>query len=106
MNTVYTARERFALWLLGAGGLVGLNGAFVYGLIVSPGSLRAALSNPVAVAFILEALALVVVLAYLLGKWGLLRIRWGWFVVLSLLGGLAFALPVALLWRQPRDGNR
>ena len=106
MNTAYTARERFALWLLGASGLVGLNGAFVYGLLASPGSLQAALSNPVALAFILEALVLVVVFADLLGKWGLLRVGWGWFVLFSLLGGLAFALPVALLWRQPRDGNR
>ncbi|MEO8502590.1 MAG: hypothetical protein ABI609_01725 [Acidobacteriota bacterium] len=106
MNTDYSAGERFALWLLAAAGLVGLNGAFIYGLMASPGSLRAALTNPVAVAFILEALVLVVVLAYLLGKWGLLRIGWVWFVLLSLIGGLAFALPVALLWRRQRGGNR
>ena len=37
-------------------------------------------------------------LAYLLAKWGVLRLRWPWFVGLSILGGLLFALPVELLW--------
>jgi len=97
----YSQRERFWLWTLAIVGAVGLNGAFAYGLFARPGALGSAMTNPVAAAFIVEALVLMGVLAYLLGKWGLSRVHWAWFVVLSLVGGLAFALPVALLWARP-----
>ena len=102
----YTPGERFWLWTLAFIGAIGLNGAFIYGLVARPDALGSALTNPIAVAFILEALVLMGVLAYLLGKWGVSRVHWRWFVVLSLLGGLAFALPVALLWaRQGRSSG-
>ena len=39
----------------------------------------------------MEALVLVVLLAWLFRKWGVTRLGWGWFVLLSLLGSLAFA---------------
>jgi hypothetical protein len=84
---VYTARERGALWLLAILGGVGLNGAFVYGMLARPGALEAALVNPIA-------------LAYLLPRWGVTTRSRLAFVVLSLLGGVAFALPVALLWKR------
>lgn len=99
----YTARERFWLWLLAVVGLGGVNGAFLWAVASRPDSLRAALTNPVAAAFILEALVLVGVLAYLLRRWRLSRLHWGWFVLLSLLGSIAFALPVALLWSRGGD---
>ena len=95
----YSSRERFCLAVLAAFTFFGLNGAFVYGLL-HRAVLESALTNPLALAFILEALVLVGVLAYLLRKWGVSRLPWGWFVVLSLLGGLAFALPVVLLWSE------
>jgi hypothetical protein len=96
MQVIYSARERFWLAVLAAFTFFGLNGAFVYGLL-HPALLQAALANPLALAFILEAFVLVGVLAYLLRRWGVSRLPWGWFVVLSLLGGLAFSLPVVLL---------
>jgi hypothetical protein len=98
----YTARERFWLWTLAGVGLVALNGAFIYAIVFEPGTLVAALTNPVAVTFIVEALVLVGVFAYLLQKSSVSSLHWGWFVFLSLLGSLAFALPVALLW-PPRE---
>ena len=104
LEVSYTARERFWLWTLALIGVVGLNGAFVYGLVARPDALGSAITNPVAVAFIVEAMVLMGVLAYLLGKWRVSQVHWGWFVVLSLLGGIAFALPVALLWTRP-DGR-
>ena len=58
------------------------------------------MSNPLALAFISEALVLVGVVAYLLSKWGVSRMSWQWFVILSLLGSIAFALPVVLLWNR------
>jgi cellobiose-specific phosphotransferase system component IIC len=99
MRIVYSVSERLWLSILALFTFFGLNGAFVYGLLHRE-VLQAALANPLALAFILEALLLVAVLAYLLRKWGVSRLPWGWFVVLSLSGGLAFALPVALLWSE------
>ena len=101
MNTIpiYSRTERLWLSILALVSLVGLNGAFLYGVFLQPGVLRAALSNPIAIAFMLEAFLLVAALAWLLVRWRASRIGWAWFVVLSLVGGLAFALPVALLWK-------
>ena len=102
----YSSIERLGLWTLAAVGLVGLNGAFVYGLVARPGSLQAALRNPVALAFIVESLVLVGVLAWLLRRWGVSRVHWLWFVALSLLGGIAFALPVVVLAGRERGDAR
>ena len=98
----YSSTERAWLVALAVFGFVAVNGAFFYGLIAQPGSLRAALTNPISLAFLVEALLMLVALAYLLGKWGVSRLSWGWFLFLSLLGSMAFALPVVLLWRRRR----
>jgi hypothetical protein len=98
----YTAAERFWLWTLAVVGLLGVNGAFLYGLLVRPDSLSEALANPIALAFMAEAFVLMAAFAYLLARWGVSRLKWPWFVGLSLLGSMAFALPVVLLWRRGR----
>ena len=41
-------------------------------------------------------------MAYLLDRWAVSRVHWAWFVALSLAGGLAFAVPVALLITEKR----
>jgi hypothetical protein len=98
----YSPTERRWLWLAAATGFFGLNAVFIYGL-VRPEVMQSALTNPVSLAFMAEALLLLVLLAYLLPKWGVGRLRRTWFVALALLGSLAFALPVMLLWRgRPR----
>lgn len=98
----YSRVERFWLLLLGAVGLLGINGVFLWSLYARPVAVREALANPLALAFGIEAMLLVVTLAWLLRKWGLTRLGWGWFVVLSLVGSLAFAIPVALLLPRRR----
>lgn len=98
----YSGAERAALVLLGFVGLVGVNGAFVYGL-VEPDLLREAMRNPVSIAFMAEAMVLMLFFAYLLAKWGVARLGPAWFIALSLIGSMAFALPVVLLW--PRSGK-
>jgi len=98
----YSPRERFWLWCASALGFVGVNGAFVFGL-TRPDVLVAALKNPISLAFIVEAFLMLGLLAYLLSRWGVLRLRWQWFVGLSILGGLLFALPVVLLWPGRRE---
>lgn len=103
MEIEYRPWERLVLWSVAVIGFVVVNGTFVYGLL-RPDVLEEALANPLALAFMGEAMLLVAVLAYLLHKWGVARLAWGWFVLLSLLGSIAFALPAVLLW--PKRGGR
>jgi uncharacterized membrane protein YhaH (DUF805 family) len=98
----YSQRERFWLWCLALFGFVAVNGAFFYGMLFQPEALANALANPIALAFMLEAFVLLGVFAYLLTKWGVSRLHWGWFVFLWFLGSMAFALPVVLLWQRRR----
>ena len=100
----YSPREHFWLWTLSVFGFLAVNGAFVYGLL-QPGAMAVAMTNPLALAFMGEALVLVGVIAYLLSKWRVNRLSWGWFVLLSLLGSIAFALPIVLLWRSAGRGS-
>lgn len=99
-EVVYSDRERFWLGCMSAFGLSVVNGAFIYGMLFHPNAALNALTNPIALAFIVEALVLMGVLAYLLAKWRVTRLHWGWFVGLSLLGSMAFALPIVLLWSR------
>ncbi len=99
----YTPRERFWLVLLAVVGFGGVNGIFLWTVLTREDALLAAIRNPIAAAFIVEALLLVGVLAYLLAKWKVSTIHWAWFVVLALLGSIAFALPVVLLWSEHRQ---
>jgi len=100
----YGPVERFWLWALAGFGLVVLNGVFVYGLF-EPQMLREAITNPLSLVFIGEALLLVGVLSYLLAKWQVSRLSWPWFVLLSLIGSMAFALPVVLLWPKKQTDD-
>ncbi len=99
-ETEYSHRERFWLWCLSVFGFSAVNVAFMYGVLFQPDAMTSALTNPIALAFIVEALVLMGVFAYLLTKWGVIKLHWGWFVFLSLLGSMAFALPIVLLWSR------
>ena len=102
----YTKREQVFLVILAVVGFAGLNGIFVWALLNAPQAVSLALGNPVAIAFMAEAFVLMGVLAYLLGRWKVSRLHWAWFVLLSLVGGIAFALPVVVLWRaRGRDAS-
>ena len=100
----YTRGERVALLVVAAVGFV-LNAVAVYCMLFRWDLVvQAHLDNPFAAAFIAEAFLLMAFWAYFLRKWGVARLGWGWFVVLSLLGSMAFAIPVVLLWpRQKRE---
>ena len=96
----YSPRERFWLRILAIIAFAAINGAFIYGIVFKQKAIIDALRNPIALALMGEAFVLLVVFAYLLNKWRVIRTHWGWFVFLSLLGSMAFALPVVLLWRR------
>lgn len=80
----YTQHERVVLVALAVVGFAGLNGVFVWALVSQPQALSSALTNPVAAAFIAEAFVLMGLLAYLLTRWRVTALHWGWFVLLSL----------------------
>jgi hypothetical protein len=95
---VYTRGEKIALGVVAAIGFL-LNAVAVYSMIFRwDWVMQAHLENPFAAVFIAEAFVLMVFWAYFLRKWGVARLGWGWFIVLSLLGSMAFAIPVVLLW--------
>jgi len=99
----YTGRERLWLSTMAAFGFVVLNGAFLYSLSVEPHALARLIRDPLALAFVVETFVMLAALTYLLHKWNVSRLHWGWFLGLSLLGGMAFALPVVLLWGRRRS---
>lgn len=101
----YTRGEKIALIALGAVGFIALNTVFIYALLFQPDLVVEAHTNPVSAVFIAEAILLMVFFAYFLRKWGVTRLGWGWFIVLSLLGSMAFAIPVVLLWPKKSQGQ-
>ena len=85
--------QRTALWAFALFGLLGPNGVFLYYAFFCWSDLLATLQHPVTLAFVVEAfLVMGLLAAYFawkpLGRWG-----WKTFIVLSLIGGLGFAIP-------------
>ena len=100
----YTNRERFWLWSLAVFCFVVLNSVFLWGLLVQPELILQSLKNPISAVFIVESFLLMGVLSYLLTKWKKINLHWSWFIALSLIGSMGFALPVVLLY-QKREKN-
>jgi hypothetical protein len=92
------------MWLIFLAALGNLvpGGLFLYWLFNDYSSLSAALSDRLALAFFVDLLISTFVLAYLFARKPLGPVRWPWFVALSLLGTLAFAIPlfIWLNWRR------
>lgn len=83
------------MWLLIVAviGFVVGNGLFVYWLLFEYQGLAAVWSNHLALAFIIDAFLTMFVLAVHFARQPAGRVRWPWFVVFSLVGGLCFGLP-------------
>ncbi|HEV7594460.1 MAG TPA: hypothetical protein VGO33_05640, partial [Gemmatimonadaceae bacterium] len=94
------------MWLLVLAiiGNVVPGGLFLYSLFHDYTSLSAALSDRLALAFLIDLLMSTFFLAYLFAVKPLGRLRWYWLVALALLGTLAFSIPlfVWLNWRLER----
>jgi hypothetical protein len=98
-----TTRERNVLWIICLLGLLGPNGVFVYCAVFRWHDLPEAMRNPVAAAFIFEAFVVMALLAWLVRRFRIGVLPWAAFVLLSLVGGLAFSIPAFLLWRSRRS---
>jgi len=89
------------LVLLAVVGVLAPGGLFVYWVLNDYSSLSAALSDRMALSFLVDLLMSTFVLAYLFARKPLGPVKWPWFLALSLLGTLAFSIPlfIWLNWR-------
>ena len=92
MKPFTTAQEKFLL-VLAIFGLVGPNGCFLYYSLAAPPVLHAALGNPVALVFIAEAFLLMFLFGWLIHRMGFRSPGWLAFILMSLIGSLAFSVP-------------
>jgi hypothetical protein len=83
------------MWLLFMAivGFVVGNGLFVYWLFNEYQGFAAIWSNRLALAFIIDAFLTLIVLTVHFAHQPPGRVRWPWFVVFSIVGGLCFGLP-------------
>jgi hypothetical protein len=84
------------MWLLlvAAFGMLVPNGFFVYWLRNEFQGFGPVLHDHLAMGFILDVTMALVILSVYFAKRPLGPVRWPWFVVRSLLGGLGFSLPL------------
>ena len=93
--------QRVMLWCVAAIGLFGINGLFLYAAIFRPEQMGEAQTNLFALAFILEAFVLLPLFCFLVAIAKLKSPGWFVFLVLSLVGSLAFSIPFSiLLWSR------
>ena len=95
-SIVRSQGERILLIAIAILGAIGLNGVFLM-VVLREESRRLALSDPLAWALMIEALVVTGLLAWAFARRAIGRIGPVWFWVLSLLGGLAFSVPIAFL---------
>jgi hypothetical protein len=86
-------------------GLTVPNGIFIYWLVNEFHGLGEVLQNKLAVAFIIDAFLAMFLLAYFFARNPIGKVKWYWFIVLSLVGGLGFSLPF-YYWLNQRDALR
>lgn len=94
------------MWLLliALFGLVVPNGFFVYWLLHEFNGFGPVLADKLALGFILDVFVALVVLAVYFARHPIGPVRWQWFVVLSLIGGLGFSLPL-YYWMNRRPAR-
>ena len=90
------------LLLIALFGLLVPNGIFVYWLLTDFRSVSDFFTNRLALAFIIDAVMAMLLLAYWFARNPIGKVRWYWFIVLSLIGGLGFSLPF-YYWLNEKD---
>ena len=90
------------LVLLALFGLLVPNGIFIYWLFTGFHSFGDLVGNKLALGFIIEAFFVMFLLAYNFAKNPLGGVKWYWFIVLSLIGGIGFGIPF-FYWLNKRS---
>lgn len=81
------------LLLIALSGLLVPNGIFVYWLFTEFTGMGDFFNNKLALGFMIEAFAVMFLLAYYFAKQPPGKIKWYWFIVFSLIGGIGFGIP-------------
>ena len=103
-NINIRTHHRIILWIFAFIGFLGINGVFLYTIIFRPELAREAMGNLYAMVFIVEAFVLLPLFCFLIALAKLKSPNWLGFLALSLLGSLAFAIPMSiLLWTRKRE---
>ena len=87
-------KQRWVLLAVALFGLVVPNGMFFYASFHNPNSCGGVTHNLLASSFMLDAFVAMGLLAYFFAVRPIGPVKWYWFILLSLLGGLAFSLPL------------
>lgn len=95
-------QTQYALLAIALFGLTVPNGLFLYAVHKGAGA-NGLMGDKLALSFMLDAFVAMGLLAYTYAVRPIGKVRWYWFVGLSLLGGLAFSLP--LYWWLNRRGS-
>ena len=84
------------MWLLVVAlfGLIVPNGFFVYWLFTEFNGVGPVLANNLALGFMLDVLIVLVLLSVYFARHPVGPVKWYWFVILSLIGGMGFSLPL------------
>lgn len=90
------------LLLIALFGLLVPNGLFIVWLLTEFNGIGPVLHNHLALGFILDAFMAMALLSVYFARKPIGVVRWPWFVVLSLVGGLGFSLPF-YWWLNTRD---
>jgi hypothetical protein len=85
-------------------GLIVPNGLFLYWLFFEFSGVHAVLRNHLALAFIIDAVMTLIILAVYFARKPIGNAGWRTFVLLSLIGGLGFSLPL-YYWLNMRSPN-
>jgi hypothetical protein len=103
-NIRFSKLSRGLLWAVSGIGLFGINGLFLYTILFRPEVVTEAMGNLYALVFMIEAFILLPLLCFLVAVTKFRSPNWFGFLVLSLLGSLAFSIPFSiLLWTRQKD---
>lgn len=97
-----TTRRRL-LTICAVIGLVGPNGVFIYYLLFRFSELVAAFQHPVLLAYVAESFLVMGLLAGAIARKPASRLGWKAFIACSLIGGLGFSVPLALLLNDEKN---
>ena len=93
----FTEKQRYILWDAAAIGIFWINSLFLFATFFRTKQVSQAYNNLYTMTFIIEAFVLLLLLCFLISIAKLQSPGWKGFLILLLLGSLAFSIPFCLL---------